>query len=365
MKTKAAVLRARNEPFTVEDVELAEPGPGQALIRIAGTGLCYTDLLPRKGMPVPLPLVPGHEGAGVVEAVGPGIDRVSPGDHVVLSFDSCGRCAACLRAEPSYCDDFTELNLSGLGKAGGTGMSTIDGQPVSARWFGQSSLAGHAVVAERAMVPVDRSLPLELLAPLGCSVLTGAGSVLLALDVRPGSSIAVFGTGAVGLVAIMAAKLAGASEIIAVDRHAKRRELALELGATRSVDGADLDLAAVITGWTGGVDVALETTAASDIIVTALRTLRPRGVCGLVGTGGGDLTLPARTLVAGKTLTYLMEGNAVPQSFIPVLIDLWRRGRLPFDRLVRTYSLNAINDAERDSLLGETVKPVLVPEETT
>ncbi|MGW0591056.1 zinc-binding dehydrogenase [Streptosporangium sp. NPDC002607] len=203
---------------------------------------------------------------------------------------------------------------------------------------------------------VETVLPLELLGPLGCGLQTGAGSVLVALKVRAGSSIAIFGTGAVGLAAVMAAKVAGATDIIAVDLHAGRRELALELGATRVVDGADPELAAVI----GGVDYSFDTTGVSGVISTAIAALRPGGVCGLVGAGGGEVTISPMAL-AGRSVTYILEGDAVPQLFIPELISLWWQGRFPFDRLIRTYPLGEINDAERDSLSGVTIKPVLLP----
>ncbi|MEV5843599.1 NAD(P)-dependent alcohol dehydrogenase [Streptomyces sp. NPDC051985] len=362
MKVHAAVLRNGAGPFAVEEVDLAPPGPGEALVRIVGTGLCHTDLLPRHGFPLPGPMVAGHEGAGVVEAVGPGVTQVVPGDHVVLSYDSCGWCARCLNGEPAYCAEFVPRNLFGLRPDGSTPMTDEDGRPIAARWFGQSSLATHAIATERNMVQVDRELPLELLGPLGCGIQTGAGSVLLALQVSAGSSIAIFGAGAVGLAAVMAAKVAGAGEIIAVDLHAKRRELALELGATRAVDGADPEVVARIKGWTGGVDRAFDTTAVPSVVVTAVDSLRARGVCALVGAGG-DLTLPSRAMVGGVTVKYVMEGDAVPQLFIPRLIALWQQDRFPFDRLIRTYALDAVNDAERDAAAGETVKPVLLPGE--
>ncbi|NEA30984.1 NAD(P)-dependent alcohol dehydrogenase [Streptomyces sp. SID13031] len=361
MRTQAAVLRTAHGPFTTETVDLTGPGPGEVLVRVAGVGMCHTDLLARHGAPVTRPMVFGHEGAGVVEAVGAGVRTVVPGDHVVLSFDSCGWCRRCLTGDPAYCVEFNSRNLSGVRADGSTPMLDVSGDLVSARWFGQSSFATHAIATERNVVVVDRSLPLTMLGPLGCGIQTGAGSVLLALKVRPGSSIAVFGTGAVGLAAVMAARVAGASEIIAVDLHAGRRQLALELGATRAIDGADPDIAAQIVGWTGGAEFAFDTTGVSSVIATALGSIRERGVCGLVGVGG-DILLPGGALGGGRVLTYLMEGDAVPQQFIPQLIGLWQRGRFPFDELIRTYPLDAINDAERDMASGETVKPVLIPD---
>ncbi|MEV4015030.1 zinc-binding dehydrogenase [Nonomuraea angiospora] len=180
--------------------------------------------------------------------------------------------------------------------------------------------------------------------------------MFIALNVRPADGIAVFGAGAVGLAAVMAAKVAGAGEIVAVDLHASRRELALELGATRALDGADPGLAAAI----GEVDHSFDTTGVPEVIRTAIAVLRPGGSCGLVGAGGGEVTLRP-TALAGRTVRFILEGDAVPQQFIPMLIGLWRQGRFPFDRLIRTYPLGGINDAERDSASGATVKPVLLP----
>jgi aryl-alcohol dehydrogenase len=361
MIANAAVLRDPLKPFAIEEVTLSDPGPGEVLIKIAGAGLCHTDVASRHFLAFTQPVVLGHEGSGVVEATGAGVSRIAVGDHVVMSFDSCGWCARCLAGEPAYCAAFVPLNFAGFRADGSTPMKDQDGAPVLARWFGQSSLATHAIATERNVVKVDQSLPLELLGPLGCGFQTGAGSVLLALQVQAGSSIGVFGTGAVGLAAVMAARIAGAREIIAVDLHAKRRELALELGATRALDGADPDIAAQIADWTGGgADCAFDTTGVSSVVVTALQSVQPRGAVGLVGAAG-DILLPPLALSAGRSLTYLIEGSAVPQLFIPQLIEWWQQGLFPFDRLIRTYALDAVNDAERDSLSGETVKPVLVP----
>ncbi|WP_031525360.1 NAD(P)-dependent alcohol dehydrogenase [Streptomyces sp. NRRL F-5123] len=362
MMIHAAVLRDRTGPFGIEEVDLAAPGPGEVLVRVAGAGLCRSDLMPRHVPIVSGPVVLGHEGAGVVEDVGPGVTRVRPGDHVVLSYDSCGWCARCLGGEPSYCGQFFPRNLSGRRVDGSTSVTDAGGEPVAARWFGQSSFATHCIAAERGLVPVDASLPLETLAPLGCGIQTGAGTALLALRAGAGSTLAVFGTGAVGLAAVMAAAAAGAREIVAVDTHPKRRELALELGATHALDGADPETAARIAALTGGgADAALDTTSVPEVVLAAVTSLRPRGTCALVGSGAADVVLPPRALLGGQTLRYVMEGDAVPQQFIPVLIALWQNGRFPFDRLVRTYPLSGINDAERDFGNGDVVKPVLVP----
>jgi aryl-alcohol dehydrogenase len=362
MQTRAAVLRGHDRPFAIEDVELADPRPGEVLVRVAAVGMCHTDLTVReRARPDEiLPAILGHEGAGVVERVGDGVTRVHPGDHVLLSVDSCGGCRQCHAGEPAYCAEFRERNLSGLRTDGSTGAAAGDGSPIASRWFAQASFAAHAVATERNAVVIDPSLPLELLGPLGCGVQTGAAAVLLGLGVRAGDSVAVYGAGAVGLSAVMAAKLAGASPIIAVDLHANRRELARELGATHAFDGADPDLPAQITAATGGVDHALDTTAVPSVIMTAIATLTMRGSCAMVGAGTAPITFPP-PLLSGRTITYLLEGGAVPHVFIPRLIDHWRRGDLPLDRLTRQYDLTAINDAERDSVNGDTIKPILIP----
>jgi aryl-alcohol dehydrogenase len=309
-----------------------------------------------------LAIVPGHEGAGVVESVGPHVDGLQPGDHVVLTYDSCRACGECMSGRPAYCDTFTQRNLRGTGLDERPIITDSHGAHVAARWFGQSSFATHAVVAARNVVAVDRRLPIELLGPLGCSVQTGAGAVLAALDVRAGSSVVVFGAGGVGLSAIMAAKLAGASIIVAVDLHDNRLTLASELGATHTFCGTEERLASRIRAVTdGGAHFALDTTSLANVAVIALKSLRPTGVCGLLGLPQGDIILnPA--LLLGRSITGIVEGNTVPQVFIPKLITLWLHGKFPFDKLIKTFRLDEINEAERASVDGTVIKPVLLPQ---
>jgi aryl-alcohol dehydrogenase len=365
MKIQAAVLRAGDKPYSIESLDLSGPGPGEILVRIVGAGLCHTDMVPRApdfASLAPLPMVTGHEGAGVVETVGPGVAGIAVGDHVVLSFDSCGGCSNCRAGHPAYCDTFLPRNLSGRNLDGSSPATDAAGKPVGARWFGQSSFATHAIAGPRNAVVVDRSLPLELLGPLGCGIQTGAGSVLIAMGVRAGASIAVYGTGAVGLAAVMAARVAGATTIVAVDLHAARLELARELGATHAIDGKAADVTEQILSLTdGGLDYAFDTTGVPSVITGAVMTLRPLGVCGLVGVRGADLVLPPLSLELGRTLLGILEGDAVPQRFIPQMITLWRQRRFPFDRLIRKFPLAKIDEAERASLGGEVVKPVLLP----
>ncbi|MFG1667796.1 NAD(P)-dependent alcohol dehydrogenase [Streptomyces sp. Y7] len=363
MRIKAAVLRAPDAPYAIEELELAEPGPGEIRVRIVGSGVCHTDLMPRvPGAMAAPPIITGHEGSGVVDAVGPDVSGLAPGDHVVLSYDSCRECANCQSAHNAYCDTFFPRNLTGHGVDGATPVRDADGEPVASRWFGQSSFATHALAAARNAVKVDPELPLELLGPLGCGVQTGAGSVLNSLRVTAGSSVIVFGAGGVGLSAVMAAKIAGAATVIAVDLNAGRLELARELGATHTFDGAREDLLTALQEATGGgAQYSLDTTGLPAVIGTAVHALRPTGVCGLVGVQQGDLALDPYALGPGRTVTGILMGDTVPQVFVPKLIELWRQGRFPFDRLVKTFPLDQINEAEQASLKGDVVKPVLLP----
>jgi aryl-alcohol dehydrogenase len=316
------------------------------------------------------PLILGHEGSGTVVAVGAGVSGVSVGTPVVMSFDHCGACTNCAEGHPAYCRGFWGRNMVGRARAAEARVLDMSGTSIGAQWFGQSSFATHALTSALNVVPVPDDVPLELLGPLACGVLTGAGSVFHALDVRPGTTTAIYGAGAVGLSAVMAAAVAGASQVIAVDRHASRLELARELGATdvvHVVEGADTapdvgQQVAAISG--GGTHTALDTTGAVPVIAAGVAGLRPRGVLGLVSMASADIVLPGDALATGKTMTGLLEGDAVPRVLIPRLIELWRHGRLPFDRMIQTYPMADINQAEADMASGRTIKPVLVPEES-
>jgi aryl-alcohol dehydrogenase len=363
MQISAAVLRSPDGAYSVEPVDLVDPGPGQVLVRVDAVGHCHTDLLPRAGvLPIPMPMIAGHEGAGVVVAVGPGVATIAPGDHVVMSFASCGTCPSCLAGHPASCDLFAPLNLFATTIDGSVTATDASGAPVAARWFGQSSFATHALATERNVVKIDDDLPLDLMAPLGCGLQTGAGTVINVLRPQPGESIAVFGSGAVGSAAIMAAAAAGCTTIVAVDLHRHRLDLALELGATHVVDGSAPDVAAQVIAATGrGVLHAVDTTGVASVVAAALESLAVRGTLALVGVAQPDLVVPASALAMGKTVVGVIEGDADPKTFIPLLTRLWRRGRFPIERLVRTFPLAEIDAAERAAAAGEIVKPVLLP----
>jgi aryl-alcohol dehydrogenase len=357
----AAVLRSPEGRFAVEQVALdTGPAPDEVLVRIAGCGMCRTDLAVRRSAGrSPLPAVLGHEGAGVVVETGGPDTRPAVGDHVVLSFDSCGHCHACLGGAPAYCDSFAELNLFGGRTENAARFADAAGIPLAPRWFGQSSFAEFAMVPARNAVRVDPALPVELLGPLGCGFLTGAGAVLNTFGAGPGDALAVLGAGAVGLAAIMAAAAAGAV-VVAVDRHPERLAMAERFGAVPLYGTGGLaDRIRRLTD--GGVRYALDTTASPELINEALRALRPTGHLGLVARLHQTLPLEPGALDRGRKLSHICEGDAVPGLLIPRLTELWQAGRFPFDELIRTYPLDEINEAEHDCETGRVVKPVLIP----
>ena len=350
----AAVLHEQGGPFALEEVEVGPPRAGEILVRIAGVGICHTDLAAADGaLGLPLPVVLGHEGAGTVDAVGEGVEAVAVGDQVVLSYDHCGGCARCTGGHPAYCERFNALNASGARADGSTTLAR-GGAPVHGSFCGQSSFAALAVAGERNAIPVSTTAPLELLGPLGCSVQTGAGAVLEVLAAQPGQGIAVVGLGAVGLSAVMAAVVAGCDPIVAVDPDRCRRELAEELGATHALEGSQRVRA--------GVDLAVEAVGSQEALTTALRALASPGHCATVGWRGprNPLTVDQGHLLQGRTLTGVIEGDTVPGRFIPRLLELHAAGRFPFERLITTFPFADIGAAVAAARAGEEVKPVLV-----
>ena len=367
IETRAAVARAAHSDFAVETVQLESPRPHEVLVRIAGVGLCHTDLVARdQFIPIPLPAVLGHEGAGVVEAIGDAVTLVRPGDTVVVGFSSCGHCARCADKLPCYCREFPMLNYAGARPDGSTAISQ-DGARVSSHFFGQSSFAHFAVANERNLVKVDaKGLDLAILGPLACGLQTGAGGVMRSLDCGKGSSIAIFGAGPVGLAAVMGAVIRGCGTIILVEPVAARRTIALELGATHVIDPAAMDVGGAIRAiLTDGVDFAFETSGREAVVETALASLASHGLLGLVGVPPkpeSALSVNLASLITfGHRIIGIVEGDTDLQGFIPELIDLHRAGRFPFDRLVVKYPLAAINEAVAAQHAGQCIKAVLIP----
>ncbi|NYH26715.1 NAD(P)-dependent alcohol dehydrogenase [Paraburkholderia bryophila] len=360
----AAVATAKGEPFAIRQARIRAPKDDEVLVRVVATGLCHTDLIVRdQYYPVPLPAVLGHEGAGVVEETGPAVKNLKVGDHVVLTYGACGYCASCSGGHGAYCQHFFGLNFGGGDLEGRNAIEDDEGRPLHDHFFAQSSFASFAIARENNAIKVPRDAPLELLGPLGCGIQTGAGAVINSLKVRPGSSFASLGAGAVGLSAVMAARVAGAATIIAVDVVPSRLTLAKELGATHTVNSREVDMIEAIREITGGgVDFALESTGRAEVLSQGIETLGRLGAMGVVGAPplGTLAQFDINSLLLnGRTIRGIVEGDSVPQIFIPQLVQLYQQGRFPFDKLVRFYPLDQINQAAEDSSSGVTLKPIL------
>lgn len=364
MKIQAAIVSEQAGSFALREVELGAPRADEVLVRIAGVGVCHTDLVCRdQYFPVPLPCVFGHEGSGVVEAVGANVTKVAPGDHVVLTYKSCGKCVNCLKGEAPYCLDLYGQNFAGH-RPDGSNAHSCNGETVHGHFFQQSSFATHALAYEQNTVKVDKSAPLELLGPLGCGIQTGAGAVMNSLRPRAGETIAVFGAGSVGLSAIMAARVVGCATIIAVDLNAKRLELARELGATHTFDAGEGNVVEKIVALTGGgVDFSLECTGLPGVARQAVDCLILTGTCGIIGVAplGTEIALDMNGILFGRCVRGIIEGDSDRDVFIPRLVELHRQGRFPFDKLVKFYPLSEIQQAVEDTERGDVLKAILTP----
>jgi len=362
--TQAAIVDGPGALFEVHDVTLDGPRAGEVLVRIVAAGVCHTDLgMQAAGLPYKLPVILGHEGAGVVQSTGPGMDKVAPGDKVLLSFTSCGACESCRGGHPAYCDTWVTRNLRTGLREDGTPVARRRGQPVAARFFGQSSFAAHAIVDERSIVKVDPDADLSVLAPLGCGVQTGVGAVWKVLRPEPGQTLAVFGCGAVGMSAIMAAALLPLEAIVAVDRVSERLDLARSLGATHVIDTRTCDAREVIAQITQGhgIDHAVETTANPEVLRTSIDALATRGTCAVVGAPrpGTEASFDVSGMLPGKQIVGVTLGDGEPDTFLPMLMKLHAQGRLPLEKLVRYYPLADLNRAADDMRAGRTIKPVI------
>lgn len=363
MKITAAVSRAGENFPLLETLELESPRADEVLVRVVATGICHTDIHCHAGtgMPVPQPIVLGHEASGIIEATGAGVTGLAPGDAVVLSGGSCGHCTNCRSGRPTYCAAAMAVAFGGQRLDGSTPLKK-NGENIAGSFFGQSSFATHVVAPARSAVKVSLDDdPIQLFGPLACGMVTGAGSVLEALCVRPGESIVVFGAGSVGLAAIMASRIAGATEIVAVDLHTSRLELALELGATHAVQMSSQIAHELQSIRPHGFTYALATASAVDVFDLALESLAVEGTFGFVVAPGerwsADL---GRLLAGGRKIQGIIGGSVNPHVYIPRLIEFWKKGWFPFDRLVKTYEFSNIAQAWEDTQTGRAVKPVLV-----
>ena len=363
MEIKAAVVWEPSGDFSIEQLELSDPNDDEVVVRIVGVGICHTDLAGRD-MHLPIPPPPsvfGHEGAGVVESVGARVTKVKPGDHVVLAWDYCGACTSCKSGKELYCMNFFLHNFHGA-RPDGTPTLRKGDQVIHGSFFCQSSFSNYALANERNVVKVRDEVPLEILAPMGCGVMTGAGAVMNSLHAGPGSSIAIFGVGNVGMSAVLAAVVCGCTTIIGVDVNSDRLKVAEELGATHTVNAGEVDPVKAILDLTGGgAEYSLECVGNPKVLRQAVDVLPRLGVCGLTGVvpPGTEVSLDMDLIMNGRTVRGILGGDAIPDLFIPKLIELYRQGKFPFDRMITFYPFDELNQAVEAMEKGRVIKPVL------
>jgi aryl-alcohol dehydrogenase len=358
---KAAVISEPGGQFVIKAVDLDDLRSDEIMIRIEACGVCHTDIIAQNM--IPLPAVLGHEGCGVVEAVGPAVEGVRKGDRVILSIPFCGACPTCIQGKTYICENARSLVFTGA-RMDGSRTISVDGKSISSAYFQQSSFATHAIALGRAAVPVKKHHPPFMMAAIACGIQTGAGSVFNVFKVKANQGLVVFGAGAVGLSAIMAGKVAGASPLIAVDIIQSRLELAVELGATHALNANDGDIAEEIREIDPhGMNFSLETSGNEQAFNCALTCLGMGGTCGIVTTPNFGEPLPfspVQILDRASSIQGILMGNSIPRSFLPKLIELNRKGQFPYERLITTYGFNDINKAFEDTKAGITIKPVLI-----
>lgn len=364
MQITAAVVRERCGAFAIEKLDLCEPRADELLVEVAASGMCATDLHGRDGYypEMPYPAVFGHEGTGVVRAVGSAVTEFKPGDHVIMAYPWCGTCPNCRSHRQTYCLEAGHLKHGG-GRADGSTLLTMDGKPVYGSYFQQSSFGNYTIANERYAVKVRSDLPLDILGPLACGGQTGSGAVLNVMKPQPGDSFAVFGVGSVGLSALMAAKISGCDPIIAVDLHEHRLKLARELGATHTINHSGrADVVAELKKIAApGLRFSVDTSANASAFREAVDALMPAGTCVLLGSAppATEVTFNMKHIQNGRVVRGVIQGDSVPKEFIPQLTDYIAQGRFPVDRLITYYDLAEINRAAADSASGKTIKPVL------
>jgi aryl-alcohol dehydrogenase len=356
----AAVVEAKDAPFVLEELDIESPRAGELLVEIDAVGVCHTDLSVRAQLlATPLPAVLGHEGTGRVVAVGDGVTRAAVGDRVALSFDSCGECGSCSHGHPSICTAIGERNFGAARADGSSALSRAGGGHVHSHFFGQSSFATMSIASERSVARIPDDIPSEVVAGFGCGFQTGAGTVMNALRPEVGSSIAVFGVGGVGMAALFAAKIVGCHRLVAVDVNPERLALAAELAGAETLDATRTDPAEALTM---SVDYAIECSGVPACLPQALDAVVPGGTVAVVGAPPLGTTAPIdvnELMSVSRTIRGVVEGDSISHEFIPRLVEEWRRGRFPVDRLVTAYDFDQINEAAAAAERGEVVKPVL------
>lgn len=368
MKVNAAVVNEVNGPYVFEELELQEIAHDEVVVKLVASGICHSDEAIRVGdAEFPLPVVPGHEGAGIIEEIGSSVKNFAVGDQVVMAYNSCGTCQSCRTGHPSSCNDWAALNMGGVRANGTAAFKKADGTAVS-NFFSQSSFSTYTVTNVNNLIKVDQDADLRMIGPLGCGFLTGAGTIANGLKPRVGDSVIIFGTGAVGLVALMMAVIEGCSKVIAVDIHDARLEVAKQLGATHTINSMNEDLAQLIGEITNGagVNYSVDTTGVAPVIKSSIDVLAIGGVAAPVAVTPHTVELnTTMDLVFGnRTVKGILMGDSIPQFAIPKLIDFHKNGKFAFDKLVKFYKFEEINEASADSNNGTTIKPILIIDET-
>lgn len=367
MKITAAVVNGVKEKYQLEELTLGELYPDEVIVKMVATGICHSDEALRIGdAEYPMPAVFGHEGAGIIEKVGSAVKNFAVGDQVVMAYNYCGTCPSCRTGHPSSCIQWTALNFAGARPDGSYTFFKADGTPVS-NFFTQSSFATYTITNTKNLIKVEPEADLRLIGPLGCGLLTGLGTVVNGLKPQIASSVAVFGTGAVGLGALMAAKIEGCSTVIAIDIHNSRLETARELGATHTINSRTENLAERIAEITGGlgVDYSVDTTGISSVMKASIDVLGIGGICAPVAVTPNSIEFNTFTdlVLSNRKVIGVLMGDSVPQIAIPQLIQFHKEGKFPFDKLVKFYKFNEINQAAEDSNSGKTIKPILIIDE--
>ncbi|MGV1033677.1 MAG: NAD(P)-dependent alcohol dehydrogenase [Microbacteriaceae bacterium] len=364
---RAAVFSERGSDGQLTEVLLDEPGPGEVLVKVVASGVCHTDSITRDGdLPQPLPGILGHEGAGIVAAIGPDVTEVVVGDRVVMGWPSCGSCEHCQAGEPRYCDRLGEALVGGhrlLGpKAGQTGYRLPDGTPIAGHFFGQSSFAEYSLALASALVKIDDDVPFELAGPLACGITTGAGAVFHTAQPKPGDTMVIWGAGAVGLAAVMAAANSPVTTIIVVDLNPDRLALATSFGASHVINARTEDAVARVKEICGGpATFSIECTGVISVVEQAIEAVGMLGTTILIGGAPAEARFSVDHLGAlwGKRIVGTLGGSGRSQVLIPTLLNLWRQGRFPFDRLIETFPFEDFNTAMHEGSAGRVVKPVL------
>ncbi|KAF3395105.1 Aryl-alcohol dehydrogenase [Talaromyces pinophilus] len=366
--TRALVLREINGPFSLERISVDTIRNDEALVEIHAVGLCHTDLSCANGtLPASAPAVLGHEGAGVIKEVGSDITDLRPGDKVLLSFCHCTTCEQCTSGHPAYCYSFFPSNFGGKRPDGSTPMSLGDKEnkkDLFSRFFGQSSFARLTVVHKSSLVKVRSDTDLALFAPLGCGLQTGAGAILNTLNVQAGKTVAIFGVGSVGMSAVMAAKIRGAQEIIAIDLNQSRLDLAKSLGATSTILGNDADIISKIKEISppNGVHYALDCSGVPAVIETMINCLGSRGRAASVGAPAPGRTVAVDVfaqLVNGREYVGCCEGDSIPSKLIPFLMEQHAQGKYQIEHLITQYDVEDFQQAIDDTKSGKALKAVL------